>query len=167
MEVETMEDKNVVVQRPLKSPAVAGFLGIFPFGVGAFYNGQRAKALLYLVIFAGMINVMDRHATGAFVPLLFTGFIFYQFFDNIQSARAINAAAANQPPAAAGPGPEDIIASGSIFWGAFLIVLGVVLILANLEIVSYSTIGDLWPVAVIVIGLKLVFDSIAKSQKGN
>jgi hypothetical protein len=161
-----MDDKTIIAQRPPKSPGVAGFLGIFPLGAGAFYNGQRAKALLYLIIFAGLINVMDRHSSGAFVPLLFTGFIIFQFFDNIQSARAINAAAANLPAAETVPGTDDIIASGSIFWGAFLIVLGVVLILANFEVVSYSTLADFWPVAVIVIGLKLVLDSINKSRNG-
>jgi hypothetical protein len=162
-----MEDKTIVVQRPVKSPGFAGFLGIFPFGVGAFYNGQRAKALLYLVVFAGLINAMDKHTSGAFVPLLFTGFIFFQFFDNIQSAKAINAAAANLPQAEAALGMEEIMTSGSIFWGCFLIVLGVVLILANLEVVAYDTLADFWPVAVIVIGLKLVYDSVAKSKKGN
>ena len=162
-----MEDKTIVVQRPVKSPGFAGFLGIFPFGVGAFYNGQRAKALLYLVVFAGLINAMDKHTSGAFVPLLFTGFIFFQFFDNIQSAKAINAAAANLPQAEAALGTEEIMTSGSIFWGAFLIVLGVVLILANFEIVAYDTLADFWPVAVIVIGLKLVYDSVAKSKKDN
>jgi hypothetical protein len=162
-----MEDKTIVVQRPVKSPGFAGFLGIFPFGVGAFYNGQKAKALLYLVVFAGLINAMDKHTSGAFVPLLFTGFIFFQFFDNIQSAKAINAAAANLPQAEAALGTEEIMTSGSIFWGAFLIVLGAVLILANFEVIAYDTLADFWPVAVIVIGLKLVYDSVAKSKKGN
>ena len=106
-----MEDKTIVVQRPVKSPGLAGFLGIFPFGVGALYNGQKAKALLYLIIFAGLINAMDRHTSGAFVPLLFAGFIFFQFFDNIQSAKAINAAAANLPQAEAALGTEEIMTS--------------------------------------------------------
>ncbi len=159
-----MEERTVVPQSPPKSPGMAGFLGIFPFGAGAFYNGQRAKALLYLIVFAGLINAMDRHGSGAFVPLLFVGFIFFQFFDNIQSARAINAAAAKSPEAGPLPLQEDIVASGSIFWGALLIVVGVLLILANFEIVSYGKLADFWPVAVIVIGLKLVAESVAKSK---
>jgi len=166
-----MEEKTVVPQipqRPPKSPGLAGMLGIFPFGVGAFYNGQRAKALLYLVIFAGLINAMDQHTSGAFVPLLFTGFIFFQFFDNIQSAKAINAAAAGQRLEAEPlQGLEEAAASGSIFWGAFLIVLGIVLILANFEVIAYDTLADFWPVAVIAIGLKLVADSVTKSKKAN
>ena len=68
-----MDNTTVVMPRPPKSPGFAGFLGMFPFGLGALYNGQRAKALLYLVVFAGLINAMDRHSSGAFVPLLFDG----------------------------------------------------------------------------------------------
>jgi membrane-bound ClpP family serine protease len=59
------------------------------------------------------------------------------------------------------------VPSGSIFWGIVLIVLGVLLILANFEIILYETLFDFWPVAVIIIGLKLVADSVAKSKNGN
>jgi TM2 domain-containing membrane protein YozV len=162
-----MEDKTVVTPRPRKSPGFAGFLGMFPFGLGALYNGQIAKFVLYLVVFAGLIGTMDKHSSGAFVPLLFVGFIFFQFFDNIHSARAINEAAAGQPVSQAGLLPEDVVSTGSVFWGAFLIALGLVLILINLEVIALDTLGDFWPVAVIIIGLKLVYDSVIKSKKGN
>jgi ABC-type polysaccharide/polyol phosphate export permease len=160
-----MDEKTVVTPRPRKSPGFAGFLGMFPFGLGALYNGQIAKFVLYLVVFAGLVGTMDRHSNGAFVPLLFVGFIFFQFFDNIQSARAINEAAAGQPVAQAGLLPEDIAATGSVFWGAFLILLGIVLILVNLEIFALDTLADFWPVVVIVIGLKLVYDAVGKPKK--
>jgi hypothetical protein len=162
-----MEDKTLMTPRPRKSPGFAGFLGIFPFGLGALYNGQIAKFVLYLVVFAGLVGTMDRHPSGAFVPLLFTGFIFFQFFDNIHSARAINEAAAGQPVAQAGLLPENVVSTGSVFWGGFLIALGLVLILVNLEVITLDTLGDLWPVAIIIIGLKLVYDSVVKSKKGN
>ena len=92
-----MEEKTAIPQRPQKSPGFAGVLGIFPFGVGALYNGQYTKALLYLVIFAGLTS-MQGHGGQPFVGLLLTGFIVFQFFDNIQSARAINAAALGETP---------------------------------------------------------------------
>jgi len=162
-----MDEKTVVTQRPRKSPGFAGFLGVFPFGLGALYNGQIAKFVLYLVVFAGLIGTMDRHSNGAFVPLLFVGFIFFQFFDNIQSAKAINEAAEGQATAQVGLLPEDIASTGSVFWGAFLIVLGALLILVNLEVLALDTLADFWPLVVIVIGLKLVLDSVAKSNKKN
>lgn len=160
-----MEERTAVPQRPQKSPGFAGVLGIFPFGVGALYNGQYTKALLYLVIFAGLTS-MQGHGGQPFVGLLLTGFIVFQFFDNIQSARAINAAALGEVPAGAAAQPlPEITSSGSIFWGIVLIVLGVVLIMANFEVISYDALFDFWPIAVIVVGLKLVVDSVARTKK--
>jgi TM2 domain-containing membrane protein YozV len=160
-----MEEKMVVTPKPRKSPGFAGFLGVFPFGLGALYNGQIAKFVLYLVVFAGLIGTMDRHSAGAFVPLIFVGFIFFQLFDNIASARMINEAAAGQPVTEAGLLPEEIVSTGSIFWGAFLIILGLVLILVNFEVIALDALADFWPVAVIVIGLKLVYDAVVKTKK--
>ncbi|MGB8958262.1 MAG: DUF5668 domain-containing protein [Candidatus Aminicenantales bacterium] len=160
-----MEERTAVPQRPQKSPGFAGVLGIFPFGVGALYNGQYTKALLYLVIFAGLTS-MQGHGGQPFVALLLTGFIVFQFFDNIQSARAINAAALGEAPARAAAQPlPEIASSGSIFWGIVLIVLGAVLIMANFEVISYDALFDFWPIAVIVVGLKLVVDSVARTKK--
>lgn len=160
-------NKTVVTPKPQKSPGFAGFLGMFPFGLGALYNGQIAKFVLYLVVFAGLISTMDRHTGGAFVPLLFVGFIFFQFFDNIASARAINEASAGRPVEQAGLLPENIASTGSVFWGAFLIALGLGLILINFEIIALDTVADFWPVVVIIIGIKLVADSVLKTRKGN
>ncbi len=160
-----MEERTAIPQRPQKSPGFAGVLGIFPFGVGALYNGQYTKALLYLVIFAGL-TTMQGHGGQPFVGLLLAGFIVFQFFDNIQSARAVNAAALGQVPAGAAAQPlPEIASSGSIFWGIVLIVLGVVLIMANFEVISYDALFDFWPIAVIVVGLKLVVDSVARTKK--
>jgi hypothetical protein len=160
-----MEVNRVVPQRPMKSPGFAGVLGMFPFGVGALYNGQYTKALLHLVIFSGLVHMQGRGSGQPFIGLVLAGFIVYQFFDNIQSAKAINAAASGQAAAADQVLPE-IPSQGSIFWGVVLIALGGLLILANFEIINYDTLFDFWPVAVIVLGLKLVFDALAKSKNG-
>lgn len=163
-----MTENKVVPARPQKSPGFAGVLGIFPFGVGALYNGQYTKALLHLVLFSGLVSMQERGGGQPFLGLILAGFIIYQFFDNIQSARAINAAAAGQTPAEAGvAGLPEIPAQGSIFWGVVLMALGGLLILANFELISYDTLFDFWPVAVIVIGLKLVLEAVAKSKNGN
>jgi hypothetical protein len=162
-----MDERTVVPQRPMKSPGLAGILSvIFPFGAGALYNGQYTKALFHLIIFAGLVHAQRYGGAQPFMGLFLAGFLIYQFFDNIQSAKAVNAAAAGEGTAA-GAVPEipEVISSGSIFWGIFLILLGIVLILANFEIILYSTLADFWPVAVIAIGLKLVLDSMAKSKK--
>ncbi len=163
-----MEERIIVQKRPPKSPAAAGiFSAIFPFGIGAMYNGQYLKGLIYLVIFAGLVSTQPHGQP--FMGVVLAGFYFFQVIESIQSAKAINLSAAGQKPAEglAGLGLPEIVPSGSIFWGIALIVLGFLLILANFEVILYDTLFDLWPVAVIVIGLKLVADAAAKSKNGN
>jgi len=162
-----MDNKIVVTPRPAKSPAAAALLSIFiPIGAGALYNEQKSKALTQFFIFAGLIYAITRGGNAVVFGLGIAAFYFYQIFDNVQSARALNIAAASQEsPAVAVPENFGAGESGSIFWGLFLIVLGALLILANFEIIAYKTLWNCWPVAVILVGLKLVYDSAAKSKK--
>jgi hypothetical protein len=159
-----MDERTVVPQRPMKSPGLAGILSvIFPFGAGALYNGQYTKAMFHLIIFAGLVHSQRYGGGQPFMGIFLAAFLVYQFFDSIQSAKAINAA--GTPAGTVVPDLPEAAHSGSVFWGIFLIVLGVVLILANFEIILYSTLADFWPVAVIAVGLKLVLESMAKSKE--
>jgi hypothetical protein len=150
----------------MKSPVLAGLLSIFlPFGVGALYNEQKNKALIQFVIFFGLVYALARGGSGVVFGLSLAAFYFYQLFDNIQSARALNAALGTSPVAEAALELPGAAAAGSVFWGIALLALGVILILANFEVIPYRTLGHYWPVAVIIVGLKLVADATAKSKK--
>jgi len=172
-----MDEKIVIQQRPAKSPAAAGILSIILPGLGNIYNGLVNKGLLHLVIFAGLLVLLITAGMGGnpvaivFMSLMLAGFWFYQIIDSINNAKAINLAAAGGKPVEAGkPGilPDVVLPSGSIFWGGVLVVIGILAILANFDVVRWETLWDFWPVAVIVIGLKLVFDAVAKkSGKGS
>jgi TM2 domain-containing membrane protein YozV len=163
-----MEERTVIQARPPKSPAAAGILSIIFPGSGALYNGQIAKGIFYMILFAGLITIQTHYGGQPFKAFLLAGFYIFQFIDSIQVAKAINLNIAGMKPAAAGAdlAVPELVPSGSIFWGVALIVLGVLLILANFEIILYETLFDFWPVAVIVIGLKLVAESVAKSKNG-
>lgn len=67
------------------NPGLAALLGFIP-GVGAMYNGQFAKGLAHIVIFAILVSLAD-HVNGIF-GLLVTGWVFYMIFDAYQTARA-------------------------------------------------------------------------------
>ena len=69
----------------LPNPGLATLLGFIP-GVGAMYNGQFAKGLAHIVIFAILVSLSD-HVNGIF-GLLVAGWIFYMVFDSYQTARA-------------------------------------------------------------------------------
>lgn len=73
---------------PLSSgpnPGLAGLLGLIP-GVGAMYNGQFAKGIVHLAIFAVLVSLAD-HVDGIF-GMFVAGWIFYMVFDAYQTAKA-------------------------------------------------------------------------------
>jgi hypothetical protein len=69
---------------PGASPFLAGVLGFIP-GVGAMYNGQFVKAMVHIVVFALLCAMADHNG---FFGLLIAGWVFYQVFDAIHTARA-------------------------------------------------------------------------------
>lgn len=66
------------------SPWLAFFLGWIP-GVGAMYNGQLAKALAHIIIFALLADLAHFNDV---LGLLVAGWVFYQVFDAYQTAIA-------------------------------------------------------------------------------
>jgi TM2 domain-containing membrane protein YozV len=68
-----------------QSPLLAGFLGLIP-GVGAMYNGQFAKGIVHLIIFAVLVSLSD-HVSGVFGLFVF-GWVCYQAFEAYHTAKA-------------------------------------------------------------------------------
>jgi TM2 domain-containing membrane protein YozV len=65
-------------------PMLAAVLGFIP-GVGAMYNGQFAKAIAHVLIFAVLASLSDK--AGIF-GILVAAWVFYQVFDAYQTAIA-------------------------------------------------------------------------------
>jgi hypothetical protein len=139
------------------NPALAGVLaGFFPFGVGAVYTGQYAKGLAHLVIFTLLIlgSSSGSEAMATIFGLGIAGFYFYQIFDAVRSARAIQL---GQPP----PDPFGLagtftagerVDTSKIPMGALVLIgLGVVFLLHTLNIWEFSP-HRLWPILLIGIG---------------
>jgi uncharacterized membrane protein HdeD (DUF308 family) len=61
----------------------------------------------------------------------------------------------------------EAVKAGSIFWGIVLLLLGFFLLLANFEVISYSTAWQFWPVVVIIIGIKLIADFATRKREEN
>ena len=66
------------------NPGLAALLGLIP-GVGAMYNGQYAKGIVHLIVFAILVSLSDEH--GIF-GLLIAGWMFYQVIEAHHTARA-------------------------------------------------------------------------------
>ncbi len=67
------------------SPGLAAALGFIP-GVGAMYNGQFAKGMVHVLIFACLVWMSDNLSGffGVFIPF----FIFYMVFEAYKTAQA-------------------------------------------------------------------------------
>ena len=67
------------------TPWLAGLLGFIP-GVGAMYNGQFAKGVVHLIVFAVLVSLSD-HVSSVF-GLFVAGWIFFMAFEAYHTARA-------------------------------------------------------------------------------
>jgi hypothetical protein len=160
-----MTDRIIIQRRPPKSGAAAGILsGFFP-GIGQIYNGQYGKGVLFLVIFIGLIT-MQPHAGQPFQALALAGFYIFQIIEAVQAAKEINRLALQENGAETASSPVPAAAepakTGSVFWGAVLMAVGTVFLLANFEIIDYDRIFTYWPAIVIVIGIKMIADYFTK-----
>ena len=162
---EVMEEK-IILKRPPKSGFLAGLLScIFP-GLGTLYNRQVMKGVMFMVIFAGLVTLQTTDEGQPFSALLLAGFWFYQLIDAVMTAKTINRRTldGNYVEETVDEFPE-LVKSGSIFWGIILMAIGGILLLANFDIIDYGTLFDFWPLVIIVIGIKLVTDYMAKNNK--
>jgi hypothetical protein len=162
-----MSEKIIIEKRPPKSPAAAGILSGLLAGAGQLYNGQASKALLFFIVFAGLITIIP-HGPQPFIPLIFAGFWFYQIVEAVQTAKALNLQAAGETePAAGAPILTDPIPAGptgSVFWGVVLMAVGAIFLLGNFDLIDYDRIFDLWPIIVIAIGVKMIVDYLRKKS---
>lgn len=137
------------------SPGLAFILGLIP-GVGAIYNGQYAKGVIHVVILGLLISIESSGATGgmeALFGLLIAAWFFYMAFEAYHTAKKRQL---GQPV-------DEFSSLLSLRSGGFpvapvlLIVLGVVFLLHNLEIIRFHQIARYWPVALIALGLYLLY----------
>ena len=142
------------------NPTVAGILaGFFPFGVGAVYNGQYAKGLAHLAIFALLVagcSVGNSEALPVICGLGIAFFYVYQIIDSVRSARAIQAGLPAPDPYGLGAtfgGGAKIETSNIPIGAVVLILLGVLFLLHTMGL--ELGLDRFWPVILIGIGLWL------------
>jgi LiaI-LiaF-like transmembrane region/B-box zinc finger len=140
------------------NPTVAGILGAIPFGIGAVYNGQYGKGLAHLAIFAFLIYGSNHSGSWGDVVFGFAiaFFWFYQIFDAVRTAKAIQAGAPGPDPfglAEIATGGTKIDASKIPTGAIVLIVVGVLFLLNTLGL--EFGIDRYWPIILIGLGVWL------------
>jgi hypothetical protein len=137
------------------NPALAGILGAIPFGIGAIYNGQYAKGLAHMFIFAMLIYGSDHAGRadwlfGVAIPF----FVIYQIIDAVRTAQALQAGR----PA---PDPYGLAQSFSMgerseyksvpAFAIILIALGVLFLLHTMNIFEFG-LDRFWPLILMFFG---------------
>ena len=138
------------------NPTVAGILGAIPFGIGAVYNGQYAKGLAHMGIFA--LLVAGCNSAGEVLPAI-SGFgivflVLYGIIDSVRSARAIQAGLPAPDPfgLAATFGSGARVETNKIPMGAIVLILvGLIFLLHTAGLLELNF-HRFWGVILILLG---------------
>jgi Domain of unknown function (DUF5668)/B-box zinc finger len=138
------------------NPTVAGILGAIPLGIGAVYNGQYGKGLAHLAIFAFLVYGSDHSGSWGSVVFGFAiaFFWFYQIFDAVRTAKAIQAGGPGPDPfglSEMATGGAKIDASGIPTGAVVLILLGVLFLLHTMGLSEFG-LDRFWPLILIALG---------------
>ena len=143
------------------SPIIATLLSLVCPGMGAAYNGQTTKALVYFAIFVGLFQMAVL--TGG-MPLFVLGFLGMWLFAALDSYRTARLLRSGVTP----NGAEDIIvqrfAGNPKLWGIVLTALGASFFLNAFFNIRFLMRGIL-PVLLIGFGIYLLRDYVFKTRK--
>jgi hypothetical protein len=144
------------------SPGLAFLLGLIP-GVGAIYNGQYVKGLVHVIILGLLISIINNgDAAGGMEPLfgMMIGiWVFYMAFEAYHTAKKRQLGQ-----------PVDEFSSLISLRGhhsqfpvapAILIAIGLLFLLNNLEIIRMSQIIRYWPIALIGLGVYMLYERLS------
>lgn len=147
--------------RKRTSPFLATFLSMICPGLGAAYNGQTVKALVYFAIFVGLFQ-MAVLTSGT--PLFVLGFIGMWFFAALDAYRTAQMIRSGLTPDVA----DDILVkrfSGNPrLWGSVLTVLGVAFLFQRVFNLGFLMRG-LLPLMLIGLGVYVLRGYIFKPKK--
>ncbi len=150
-------------------PTIAGILGAIPFGIGAVYNGQYAKGLAHLFIFAMLVYGADHSGNWDFVfGFGIAFFVVYQIVDAVRTAKAIQAGQPAPDPLGLGQtfSMGERFDAGKVPTGAVILIgLGVLFLLHTMGVMEFGF-ERFWPLILILLGGWMVFRNWERSTNG-
>jgi Domain of unknown function (DUF5668) len=146
------------------SPGLAFLLGLIP-GVGAIYNGQYVKGLVHVIILGILISIVNSgDASGGLEPLfgmMIGVWVFYMAFEAYHTARKRQMG----QPVDEFSSLVSLHGHGSHFpvAPAILIAVGLLFLLNNMEIIRFSQFIRYWPIALIGLGVYMLYERVSAS----
>ena len=153
---------------PGASPGLAFLLGFIP-GVGAIYNGQYVKGLIHVVIMGLLISIVSNEEMSANLQPLFGMMIgvwvFYMAFEAYHTAKRRQR---GQPvDEFSSIVPRHGQHSRFPLAPTVLIAVGLVFLLHNLDILRIGQIIRYWPIALIGLGVYMLYERVSGSPGPN
>lgn len=139
-----------------KSPRLAALLSLFP-GMGNVYNGLYLRGFVFFLIVASLIAIIVRGHGLATVAMAF--FWIFNLIDAYRQATLINYGYAQDL------GLMDLprvpkAKQGGLAAGVLLMVIGLFAFLDRFFIIDLDWLFELWPLALVAIGLWLIWGSV-------
>lgn len=143
------------------SPIIATFLSLVCPGLGAAYNGQTSKALIYFAVFAGLFQMAVLTSGMPLFVLGFLGMWLFAALDSFRTARLIRSGVNVD-------GAEDILvqrfSNNPRAWGVVLTLLGLSFFLQAFLNFRFLMRGVL-PILLIGLGIYLLRDYFMKPRE--
>lgn len=152
------------------NPGTAAVLGFVP-GLGAVYNGEYVKGLIHVIIFGGIIAILNSDSTPQGLEVILGIFLgIFCCYMPIEAYRTARAKRMGLPvtdffggtvppvsvPAADATGTQAAQVHRNYTGSIVLIVFGVICLLATTDVLSSRLIEYLWPLVLIAIGVALI-----------
>ena len=161
----TAPQPRPAISDPGASPGLAFLLGFIP-GVGAIYNGQYVKGLIHVVVMGLLISITsNEEMSGNLQPLfgmMIGAWVFYMAFEAYHTAKKRQLGE-----------PVDEFSSIVPRHGqhsrfplapTVLIAVGLIFLLHNLDILRIGQILRYWPIALIGLGVYMLYERVSGSS---
>ena len=143
-----------------KNPKLAAALALFP-GVGHVYNGLYIRALTFFLIAFSLILVTDREDIFGFATAFFW---IFNVIDSYRQATLINYGFAQDLGLLDLPQKPRAV-QGGLLVGILLTLIGLYSFLDRFFRIDLRWLVELWPLALVGIGLWLIVGSIRDRRK--
>jgi hypothetical protein len=147
------------VPPPRRSPGLALVLSFFP-GLGHLYLGLYQRAVGIFLAFAFSIWLAGHSDLGIVIAFVW----FFAVIDSYRQAQMLNMGLAVEPlvPAEAKARP---IRRGTLGFGVFLLIMGLILLYNQFYPVDFSFLQDWWPLLLVAAGAYFVAAHIREKQR--
>lgn len=140
-------------------PGTALALGFIP-GLGAVYNGEYVKAIIHVLIFAGLIAALSSDLPAGMDAFIGIGLGCFYFYMPIEAYRVAKARVEGEPE------PASLMSGGGkLPIGAMVLIgIGALLLLNNFGLLDGDWFRKSWPAALVVLGIFILLDRIKQNK---